>query len=354
MRHPTHHTTPTRGRTAAAVAGVALLALIPAACGGGSGGSDATPTTTAAERATTTAAEGDARPDPTEATDPGSPASDGGCPDTDDVAEVLGGPVEDTASGGGKAGLSLGWSYQGCGYDLVDGDGSAGIVRITVDRTTVADDDAATADFALLEAAARAEFADDGFEPLDDLGDDAYRDGTTVAVRQGAQMYFVSIDDPADDGAGATLDDVRAAAGEILDVDLSLDGDRLCESLDAAIGTALGDTVGTKPRNGVVGIEELSFETGGCSTSLGDGRDVDVDVADAEDWDAWVEAKRASTFVESYEATEVDGRAAFHAEDGLFVDDGEQPLLVTSEDLGLDADAEAELRVALAELALGA
>lgn len=361
MREPADHTLHTTGRArpAAGAAALTALALLLAGCGG-DGGSDASPSSTATRAATTstsTSTSTDAAPaDTTTEPDGEDAAPDAGCPDTDAVADVVGAPVDASSSGGGRSGDGPTWSFQGCAYDLEDGDGDVGIARITVDRSTVPDEDAARTDFALLDATAELAFATDGFEPVADLGDDAYRDGRDIAVRHGEQLFLVGIESPDGrfaDGGDQQSTDARAVAVEVLDVDLSVDADRLCEPLQGAVVAALGEAVGSQARSGSVGVDEVSFETRGCAVTLADGREVEVDVADADVWEDWARAKAASGLGETYRALTLGERAAFETGDGLVVDDGDQPLLVTSEDLDLEPDEETDLRIALAELALG-
>jgi hypothetical protein len=333
---------------------VALLLVACVASGEGDGASGTPPSapseststpTTAAERTTTSAAGGE---------DPGGRQDAGveGCPDDDAVADLVGGPVDRTSSGGG-VGASDGpsYSYEGCGYDL-DGGGSVGVARVTLEG---ADEDPSDDDepaYGALDEQARRAFATDGFEPIVDLGDEAYRDGTAVAVRHGDRMAFVEVTPSEADDATRAHTDATVLAVALLEVDLTLPPDQLCAAVEAAVPGDLGAVERVVPSSGVVGVDDVSFSTSGCAIELADGAEAEVDVAAAEPWAAWVEAKQGSGFRAGYAATEVDGRAGFDTGDTLVVDDGERPLRITTEDLDLDVEAAAVLRRDLAALAL--
>ncbi len=291
-------------------------------------------TTTAADRTTTTEQNESAIAD---------------CPDPVAVQEVVGGPVDQTSSGGFHSGTGLSYSYQGCGYDLRSGDGSVGITRVTLD------DDGPGSPFERLDQAAREDFADDGFEPLAGVGDEAHRDGRGAAVLHGGQMYFVEVDprpEPLDTELAAVAAMAKEVAVALLPVDLAVDAAELCAPIEAIAASTLGPVEQTLVVSGVAAVDDVSFATNGCTVALGDGRELRVSVADSTDWDRWVKAKTASSLLATYEGFTIGEFAAFATQDNLIVDEGELPLRVTSKDLGLDPEAEADLRLALAELAM--
>ena len=325
---------------------LAAVTLGLAACSSGSGGTAAS---TQVERTTTSLRSTTTEADRTTTTEQNQSAI-AGCPDPVAVQEVVGGPVDQISSGGSRSGTGLSYSYQGCEYDLRSGDGSVGITRITLAES------APGSPFERLDQAAREDFAEDGFEPLTRLDDEAYRDGRGAAVLDGGQMYFVEVDprpEPLDTELAAVATTAKEVAVALLPVDLTVDAAELCPPIEAIAASTLGPVDQTLVVSGVAAVDDVSFATNGCTVALGDGRELRVSVADSTDWDRWVKAKSASSFLATYEGFTIGEFAAFATQDNLIVDEGELPLRVTSEDLGLDAEAEADLRLALAELAMG-
>lgn len=322
----------------------AVLGLAACSSGGDTG---AAPTnvdrTTTSVRSTTTLVE---RTTTTEDAD----SAIAGCPDPTAVEELVGGPVDQTSSGGSHSGTGLSYSYQGCGYDLRSGDGSVGITRVTLAESGPG------SPFERLDQAAREDFTKDGFEPLTNVGDEAYRDGRGAAVLHGGQMYFVEVDprpEPTDTELAAVAAMAKQVAVALLPVDLTVDAAELCAPIEAIAANTLGPVEQTLVVSGVAAVDDVSFATNGCTVELGDGRELRVSVADSTDWDRWVKAKSTSSLLATYNGFTIGEFAAFATQDNLIVDEGELPLRVTSEDFDLDAEAEADLRLALAELAMG-
>lgn len=334
------------------LAAVAVGAVLLLGACSSDGGSDAAttddgPTTEAPAESTTT----------TEVDD--TPTTDGGgsglgdCPDPDDVAEVVGEPVDQSLSGGGRASTSgVSFSYQGCSYDL-DGGGSVGVDRVTVAEES---DDGRPV-FDQLEESARVGGSPGGrgLTVLEGLGEAAYRDDDEeVAVLQGSRMVFVELEpaDDAPDDASTVMAQAEAVGAALLELDLTVDVAELCPGVEGAVAEAIGPVTGSDEQVGGKAVNDVSFETVGCVVELDDGSEVEVDVADSVDWDAWVAAEGGPVEASPFTGLSIGERAAFDTGEELVVDDGEQPLRISTEDLELDAEAAAELRLALAELAL--
>lgn len=327
-----------------------LVGLLATGCS--TGGDDAAaPTTTA--RATTTATTASTTTTTTGTTEPFD--SESVCPATDAVEALLGRPVDRQVSGGGVSssdleGNSLSYSYQGCSFDLDDGaqgelDGEVAVTRIT-------EHDADGSIFDAVEADALTDFDEDGLEALPDLGDDAYRTGTELAVLLGDVMVFV---EGLDEDGDASMDLTRELAESLLSEGggLLTEPDLDCDEIGAFAPPSFGtlDSTGSAPSTVIV--DEVTLNMDGCVLDFDGGRTGRVSVAPADQWDAWLAAERASMFTVQYTALEIDGHRAFDDGETLLVDDDpERPLRITSEgdDLG---DGQADLRRRLAELALG-
>lgn len=328
---------------------VAALTVAAGACAGSDDGGATATTPTASPVTESSITETSTAPDTTVdgADDPVPP----GCLDPDAVAGLVGTPVDVSATGGGAANTSgLSYSYSGCSYGLtaVDGEvaeGVVGIVRVQVDGDGFA--------FDLLSDDARVAADEDGFEPIEDLGDEAWRDGTTYAVRQGPSMFFAElITAPTDsDAVAGSLTAILAEA--MVPLDLEAPPNELCEAVEGAVADALGPVDSVSSSQGGVMVDDVNFATNGCDVQLVDGAEAIIDVANAEPWDAWAEAKGASSFTKGYEGLTIGQLSAYDTGDELVVDDGEEPLRITTEDLDLEPDDAAKLRLDLAELALG-
>ncbi|CAN5911621.1 hypothetical protein BH23ACT2_BH23ACT2_18570 [soil metagenome] len=341
QQYPAAGPTPRRRR----VLLVALLIGIAAACSG-SGDDEATATTltegpvseatTPSTAATSTTTDASQEPAPP------------GCPDVDAVAALVGAGVDVTATGGGRGSTSgVSFSYEGCSYGLTDGDGELGIVRVEVEGEELAYD--------VLNEEARLAAEADGFEPVEGLGDEAWLDGTAYAVRRGPSMFFAELIPAPTDGAGVAGSLSAILAEAVVPLDLTTAPAELCGAVEDAVAEALGPVDSVSQSQGGVAVNEVSFATSGCDLVLTNGAEAIIDVASGEEWDAWVAAKEASSFTRSYEGLTIGQLSAYDTGEELVVDDGDDPLRITTEDLDLDLDPDetAQLRLDLAELALG-
>lgn len=326
-----------------AVALVLVLGGLGAcSAGGDERGSDTTAAKadrTTTTKATTTTADPTVDPD----REPGE------CPTTTEVAELVGGPVDRSQSLGGNVSVSLGgdsvaYSYEGCSYELTEG----GQGEVGVDRISTEDDLGGATLYERLESVARDDAEGDGFTQLDDLGDDAYRDGAKAVVRTAGAMTFVSYDDPEGEEA---FDPARTVAEAVLALDLGSAEQPDCDAIEAAAEDAIGEVDRTIPSGGFIGVNDVSLTTRGCSVTFADGAEVDVAVTDPGQWDEWVAAKGDSMFTATFEEVTLGEQRAFDDGEVLIVDDGDQPLRVSADGDDLDPDP-AEIRLALAELTL--
>jgi hypothetical protein len=101
-----------------------------------------------------------------------------------------------------------------------------------------------------------------------------------------------------------------------------------------------------------MGAGDVSIDTVGCRVDVADGT-ITVTAGYVGSWDQFVAAKRSNTFVGGHEPTTVGEHSAYDTGTALVVDDGAHPLRVTTQDLDVSDEVAAELRVSLAELALG-
>lgn len=321
---------------------VAIVLLGTAACGttGGERAGDRAPTTTTV----------DATPDTTTppSTEPAAPLEvEGDCPATAAIEEAVGEPVQRYAAFGGNLAGDLAYGSEGCSYETAD----AGL-KVTVSRLS-SDPPVEGRLFDALAAAAARDAERYGFRPLDDLGDEAYLDGRQVVVLDGSTMLFVQHLPPTEPAPGAANPALELAAAA---VDLALESSAPdCEVLAQLVGDQLGEPIAVASMGGFLGLDEVDISTEGCSLDLDDGTEVTISVADADPWDAWVEARASSLFTSGYDELEVEGRAAFDTGDRLILDDGSTgpadiPLEVASEGDDLDAADAAELRRTVAAL----
>lgn len=345
MAARTHHVPRRRRRVVGAGLLAGLIAVTACTTDGGGDGDAAAPTTERAAATSTTAA-GTTGTSPEDEAPVAVPP---GCPAPDAVADLVGEPVEVSASGGGRStsdGTS--YSYSGCAYRLADG-GSVGVDRVSWDG------DGFTFDG--LSDDARTTAQDDGFEPVDDLGDEAWRDGTTIVVLDGDAMIFAEVDPAPGDGP-----EVAGALGEILAgavVGLDLPpadrpaGDDLCTSVEGPVADALGPVASYQPSAGGRVVDDVELTVTGCRLDLADGAEATLGVADAEHWDPWVAVKQERSGDAGFAPFTIGQVSAFDTGAALVVDDGDEPLRITTEDLDLEPDAAADLRLAVAELVLG-
>ncbi len=338
-------------RFATALAACALLAGLVAGCSAtAGGGSDdaARPTTTDDAASTTTTT--DRADDGGNADDPGDDA-DGDDPATaftdcsaaDAVAEVTGPVDHSTPNGGGFGGTDLSYSYSGCSYDLADGG------EVDVTRITKVDPMQGTR-FETIDAVAANDFDQDGIEHLRGLGDDAYRLGGDVAVLDGDHLLVASFSPSGEFGD----DDVATAktlAEAALDVDL---GDPSCDALAPVVESVVGPAASSVSAFGGITTDDVEVELNGCSVTLDDGGEASLRVGDGSLWDAWIAAEDASTFTSHYQQVTVGELTGFDDGEQLVVDTGDEPLRIHTADLTVDAADAAALRLAVAELVLGA
>lgn len=331
----------------------ALVGLLTTGCSTGGDDASAPTTTASATPAAPTTASTSATTGSTGTTEPFDGESV--CPATDAVEALLGRPVDRQVSGGGVSssdleGNSLSYSYQGCSFDLEDGpegelDGEVAVTRIT-------EHDADGSIFDAVEADVLADFDEDGMEALPDLGDDAYRTGTELAVLVGEIMVFVEgLDEDGDASPDLTreLTESLLSEGGGLLTEPDLDCDEIGTFAPTSFGTL--DSTGSAPSTII--IDEVTLNLDGCVLDFEGGRSARVGVGPADQWHAWVAAEQASMFTVQYTAFLIDGHQAFDDGETLLVDDDpEQPLRITSEGDDLGGD-QADLRRRLAELALG-
>ena len=326
-------------------ASACLAAMSFAGCG--SGGDSASTTTTTRRPVSTTTTTTTTEATTTSGAESGRTAV---CPESAKVAEVMGGPVDRAQSMGGSGslntdGTSLSYEDRGCSFEFSDGaDGTVSVTRVMSHNATGSFFDAA-------EAAAKADFAEDGMEPLDDLGEDAYRSGTDIVILVDGTMVFVSAAG-ADDEDSAEM--ARELAESILSEGSSLvsEGSMDCDALGSMAPESFGTLDSTGSSSGSILIDELNLETEGCHLEFDGGASGSVTVAPGDQWDAWVAAESNSMFTVRYTALEIDGHRAFDDGETLFVEDDEaHPLIITSEGDDLDAD-QLGLRQRIAELAL--
>jgi hypothetical protein len=334
---------------------VAVAPLV--ALAGCSDGGDSTSSTTSATRVATSTTE----PRSSTTRPRGTIGSTGDCPDADAVAEVVGGPVDRNPNGGssfssGSDGKSVSYSYSGCDYEVTEGpDGEVTIAHITESQLDGKPGPTGSALFDALATAAEADAVDDGFVSLEGIGREAYRDGDRIVARTATGLLVVSVegaDREPDLDATEALARAMARTSPALTADGTSNGEA-CADLHDAVGRAIGAGVTDDSQSsGSSGVGDASLDWSGCSFDLSGGGEATVGVGAADEWDAWVAAKRESPFSVSYEEVTVGELTAFDDGEKLVVDTGADPLLVetSGDDLGPD---QATLRVDLAELALG-
>ncbi len=330
----------TRGRPGA-LAGLLVVAV--AACTTSGAGDDTSTTETSAVTAATTEAASPATDPPEEQ----AAATPPGCPDPDAVGDLVGEAVEVSASGGGQASSDgISFSFSGCSYRVADGSGSVGVERVSWDGEGFAFDG--------LSDDARTRAEEEGFEPIDELGDEAWRDGTAIAALDGDIIVLAEVDPAPDDGpeVARALGEILAGAAVGLDLAADTSGDDLCDALEAAVADALGPVASARGSVGGMVVDDVDLTTTGCRLDLVDGAEAMVRVADGADWDPWVAAMRARSSDAGYAPFTIGQVSVFDTGAALVVDDGDEPLRITTDGLDIDPDDAAALRLDVAELAL--
>lgn len=329
-----------RARSAVAASGLVVLAALAACSGSGEAAGPSSSTTTSTTRPARTSTTSEA----TTTTDDLGNLSEDDCVDAEQVAELVGHPVERRLSFGSNGG-EVNYSYEGCGYDVAAVEGSVTIARLSGDGLDGPDL------YDALEADAAASSDEDGFEKVDDLGDEAYRDGRRLVVLHGPQVLLLAYS-PTGDSDDRNPDRALRVAMAVLPLDAS--GDPLdCDPIGAALEDEFGPVERTVLGGGIDAVNDATLEYQNCTVTFADGGEADVGVADAGPFAAWVAGKRDSVFSTTFEATSVGELRAFDNGDDLIVDDGGKPLRVTTNNLGITDEEAADLRVSLAEAALG-
>lgn len=335
-----HH--PSRRRRRIAVASLVAVVAAVGACTGDDDGDAAAETTEAGPATSATTEAAAPTTDAPEAPAAGAPD---GCPATDEIEAIVGQPVQVSASGGGRGGTDgISYSATGCSYRLAEG-GSVGIDRVSWDGDGFAFDG--------LSDDARTTTEQDGFEPVDDLGDQAWRDGTTIAVLDGDVVIFAEVEPAPGDGPEVAGALGEILAGAVVGLDLDVGSRDLCRAVEDDVADALGPVASARASTGGIVVDDVQLDLTGCRLDLVDGAEALVRVADADDWDPWVAAMQAQSSDTGYAPFTIGQVSAFDTGAALVVDDGDEPLRITTEDLDLDADAAADLRLEVAELALG-
>lgn len=326
-----------------------LAASVVVFAGCSSGGDDAATTTT------TTTAETTSTSEAASTTEGGAGGTDDGdevCPATSELETVIGGPVDVERSSGmrlsGSFERAISFAYDGCEARLTEG----GQGEVSVSRIESAEVDGADVEgsvFAQLRDAAMADFEEEGFELLAELGAEAYRDGSEVVLLADDAMVFLEAEVDGEESVDAALEVAAAliSSGQQLSPD-----DPDCEALGALAAETLGEISDTAVSGGSTIIGDLQFQTSGCRADHVNGDETSIDVTDASIWADWLAAKEASMFSASYVEHVIDGRDAFDDGDFLFVDDGDRPWVIEASGDDLDPDP-AAVRLSLAELALG-
>ena len=330
-------------RRSAACAVVLIVVVVLAGCS--TSGSDAASTTTKVSKPTTT--EKRVEKTTTTAVDDDGPTQEpiAGCPDPADVAKIVGSPVDQSQAVGSTFGSEISYRADGCSYDLADDKGSVKVQRLTADGTD------SSQLFAKIETASAKDADENGFEKVDDLGDDAYRNGTELVVRHDDQILFLSYT-PTGDSDDENPDKALRVATSVLPLKMSSTQIE-CDPVGKALVDEFGAVDHALTGGGVVGVNDVSISTQNCTVVFKDKGEASVAVAPADQWKAWVAAKKGSGFRAVFNETSVGELAAFDTGEKLFVDDGDKPLVITTEGLKVSEAKAAEIRLAVAELAVG-
>lgn len=334
---------------------VVITVLVLGGCAAqGSGEDEAAPTTTEVTTTTTTTTATSAPGDESSSTTEYQGLDEAACPTEAAVGEIMGVAVERTANFGGSATVGIATTSTGCSYSPVDAESSIDD-RVTIGRIST-EDDVDGRLFDRLQELAVEDAAENGFAPVDDLGDDAVLAGCKVVVLDGDAMVWVGYE-PADD---TELGEERPAidlAEEVLPLGLTPGEQPDCDEVGKIVADRFGGSLETSSYSGFVGIDGVSIATTGCSFELDDKTMVTVEVSPSTEWDAWIAAEKDSVFTTNYTEVDVADRLAFDTGGELIVDDGtegagDSPWEITATRPGLDEAEAAGLRLALAQLAV--
>ena len=330
-----------RGLAAAAIALTVAVGL----AGCSTSGSEAAPTTTKVAKPTTTEKQVEQTTTTSEVDDGPTQDPIAGCPDPADVAKIVASPVDQSQAVGSTFGSDVSYRADGCSYDLADDKGSVKVQRLTADGTD------SSQLFGKIETAAAKDSDQNGFEQIDDLGDDAYRNGTELVVLDNDQILFLTYT-PTGDSDDENPDKALRVATSVLPLKMSAKAID-CDPIGKALVDEFGPVDHTLTGGGVVGVNDVSINTQNCTVVFKDKGEASVAVAPGDQWKAWVAAKKDSGFRAVFNETSVGELAAFDTGEKLFVDDGEKPLVITTEDLKVSEAKAVKIRMAVAELAVG-
>lgn len=279
------------------------------------------------------------------------------CIDASAVESLVGGPVDrdrgsgTSISGGfGTSGVNyVSYHYDSCDYDLVEGgQGQLSVLRVT--SAEVGGEPLEGSVFETMRESARTNFVDEGFEPLGELGVEAFRDGHKAVFRSESAMVFVDVEIDEERSVDAAMEVVGAltASPEPIPAD-----DPDCDALAALVSDSFGASTEVRVLGGATSIGDFELQRSGCVSFHTDGYEVSISVADGSKWDAWVEAMRTSSFTSLYTDVEVAGHEAYDDGTELVVGDRANPLIITASGDDLEPDT-AGARLRLAELVLEA
>jgi hypothetical protein len=330
-----------------------LAAIVVSTAGCGSGGDgEASPTSDPSVTSSTPSPE-DRSGTTAVAGDGGEGGGDAICPSAAELETALGGPVQVESSSGasmsGSMEMSISFSYEGCDVELSEG----GQGQVSISRVTAAEVDGEQQDgsvFEVLRDAASADFDDDGFEQLAELGAEAYRDGTQVVFLDDDVMVFVEVEVDGEESVDASLDMAAALIGSSQPIPSE---DLDCSVLGQLAPEDFGPVTDVSVSGGSTSIGDLDLQRTGCGADHENGYESSITVTEASQWQAWIAAKEGSTFSARYSEVDVAGRAGFDDGERLVIDDGDSPWVITASGDDLDPDP-AGVRLRVAELALGA
>lgn len=331
------------------------VACLLAACGT-SGGDDASPTTAATTPTSTTERTSTGVTAPPDTPPVGEEYGEDDCPTAEAVAELFDVPLDQMMSFGGNFAGDVGTNATGCSYGPSD-DESSDEDEVTIRRITTEAELSGTL-FAALDKAAAKDARENGFSPIDGLGDEAYLDGQEVVMHVGDAIVFVEYD-PSPAAAAGKRSAAEVLAADVAELDLDPASPPQCSDLRKLVREREGKITEAISHSGYLGFgDELTISSSGCAVTLADDTEVTISVAPDENWSAWVDDKKSSTFTTSYTATTVLDRKAFDDGDLLVVDDGtgtsgDSPYEIGVSGFGLDDAEAAARRVAVAELAIG-
>ncbi len=153
-------------------------------------------------------------------------------------------------------------------------------------------------------------------------------------VLHGPQVLLLAYS-PTGDSDDRNPDKALRVAMAVLPIDVS--GDPLdCDVVGEALVDEFGAVDRTMSGGGIDAVNDATLEYQNCTITFEDGGEADVGVADAAPFAEWVAGKKDSVFSTTFEATSVGELRAFDNGDELFVDEGDQPLRVSTDELDLD------------------